>query len=256
MMTVDEIEIVEASWPVGSVVASRVRAFTTTRVGGFSQAPYDSLNLGLHSGDDPALVKRNRAHLDGALALPGEPRWLTQTHGTNVSDSLANDRNGEFDAAWTDQSNDVLAVLTADCLPVVVASQSTAEVAVAHAGWRGLADGVLQATIARFDTSPNDLVCWLGPAIGPAKFEVGEEVKAAFLSVLPGSTTEAAFVPGVREGKWLANLYELAKIALASSGVASVSGGGFCTFEDKRRFHSYRRDGSRSGRMATLVWIT
>lgn len=250
------LEVVEAIWPVGTLAEKKIRAFTTTRIGGCSLPPYDSMNLGLHSGDDPASVARNRERLKSQLKLPAEPRWLKQTHGINVSDSAIEDQSCDFDAAWTDHAGDVLVVLTADCLPVVITGQATAEVAVAHAGWRGLADGVLQASVARFSTPPEELVCWLGPAIGPMRFEVGEEVRERFQFVLPGEATDAAFKPGVREGKWLADLYALAKIALNSMGVVQVLGGGMCTFEDSRQFHSYRRDGKRSGRMATLAWIT
>ena len=233
-------------WPA----PANVHALVTTRTGGVSQPPYDSFNLADHVGDDPASVRENRALLRGML--PAEPRWLKQVHGTAVAlaDSLG--APVEADAAVAFAPDTVCAVLTADCLPVLFCDAQGTRVASAHAGWRGLASGVLEASVSAMRCPPGEILAWLGPAIGPQAFEVGGEVREVFLRDLPETST--AFVAGV-EGKWMADLYELARLRLARAGVVKVFGGGECTFTDSDRFYSYRRDGT-TGRMASLIWMS
>ena len=230
-------------------------AFTTLRHGaGISQAPFDSFNLGLRGGDDADAVERNRKTLVDTCTLPSAPRWLRQVHGTTVAVEPGFDEP-EADAAITRTPGAVLAILTADCLPAVFAADDGSEIAAAHAGWRGLAAGVLEATLAQMRTSHERIVAWLGPAAGPASYEIGHEVFDAFVAQDPGS--EAAFTP-TRAGHWRMDLYALARRRLARAGVTHVHGGGFDTIAD-RRFFSHRRsmlegDG-RTGRMATLAWV-
>lgn len=235
-----------------------VRALTTTRHGlGVSQAPFDSFNLGIRCGDDADAVIENRRHLDLALGLPSAPRWLRQVHGTEVvrfAPSLQA-REGveaepEADAVVTSTPGTVLAILTADCLPVVFAARDGSEIAAAHAGWRGLADGMLEATVAAMNTPVDDIVAWLGPAAGPDAYEIGVEVFEAFVARDAGAS--AAFAQA-RPGHWKVDLYALARRRLAAVGVIDVHGGDLCTISDPARFFSHRRD-QRSGRMATLAW--
>lgn len=236
-----------ADWPA----PPRVRALTTTRVGGLSPPPYDSLNLGLNSGDDPQIVQQNRQRLAEALSLDHPTQWLHQVHGVAVArlDGSAPDLCA--DASTTDQANTVCAVLTADCLPVFFAARDGSEVAVAHAGWRGLAAGVLEETLNQLRAKPEEIVACLGPAIGPEAFEVGSEVREVFLSVHKDNVQ--AFKPhGVH--KFLCDIFSLARMHLNRHGVSAVYGGGTCTWSDATRFYSYRRDGV-TGRMASLIWI-
>ncbi|MEW6445507.1 MAG: peptidoglycan editing factor PgeF [Pseudomonadota bacterium] len=242
------LPVVVPDWPA----PPGVRAVVTTRAGGVSRPPYDRLNLATHVGDDPAAVAANRRLLREALALPTDPLWLEQVHGVSVCEADAPVERRCADAAYTDRAGAVLAVLTADCLPVLFASRDGREIGVAHAGWRGLEAGVLEATLDRFSASPAEIIVWLGPAIGPAAFEVGEEVRAAFLA--HDARAREAFAPSVRERRWLADLYRLARQRLAARGVTTVHGGGLCTAADAARFYSYRRDGV-TGRMATLIWV-
>lgn len=238
-------ERLSPDWPA----PANVRAVQTLRGGGCSPAPWDSLNLGDHVGDAPANVAANRAAL--RALLPAEPCWLTQVHGRVVVDAAAAAAGAEADAAFSRQPGKVCVVMTADCLPVLLCDRAGTVVAAAHAGWRGLADGVLEATIAAMGAAPGELMAWLGPAIGPDNFEVGDEVRAAFVAQDPAAA--AAFAPG-RPGKWLADLYRLARRRLQAAGVAAVHGGGHCTVAERERFFSYRRDGA-TGRMATLIWL-
>jgi YfiH family protein len=230
-----------------------VWASCTTRGGGVSLGAYAGLNLGDHVGDDPESVAANRAQLRVRLALPGEPLWLRQVHGCAVVGGSAGDGPGacEADAAVALGPGTVCAVLTADCLPILLCDRAGTRVAAVHAGWRGLAAGVCEAAVARMQASPADLLAWLGPAIGPGAFEVGSEVRCAFLAADPGAT--GAFRPSPA-GRWLADIYLLARRRLAALGVDSVWGGGLCTFDDAQRFFSYRRDGV-TGRMASLIWL-
>ena len=237
----------DADWPA----PPGVRALVTTRHGlGVSQTPFDGFNLGARCGDEAGAVAENRRQLQSALRLPSAPRWLKQVHGIDVSIDPGFDEP-EADAAVTATPGVVLAILTADCLPVVFAAKDGSEIGAAHAGWRGLAAGVLEATVAAMATTPRDIVAWLGPAAGPQAYEIGEEVFDAFVAHDPRAA--AAFAP-TRPGHWKIDLYALARQRLADAGVADVHGGGLCTISDPARFFSHRRDG-RSGRLATLAWI-
>ena len=237
-------ELIHPEWPA----PPGVRAVSTTRRGGLSTAPWNSFNLGHHVGDDPAAVAGNRKLLQQAAGLPGPMAWLEQVHGTRIA--LPGTEQACADGRFTDRPGEVCAVLTADCLPVLLCNRSGTAVAAVHAGWRGLLAGVVEAAIHCFPDAPSAIIAWLGPAIGPGAFEVGAEVVDGF--VQEDSRAAGCFRP-VAENKWLADLYGLARLRLARAGVSSVHGGGFCTFTDQARFFSYRRDG-RTGRMATLIW--
>ena len=230
-----------------------VRAVTTTRAGGESEPPYASLNLGTGAGDAPATVARNRARVRSALGLGHEPCWLDQAHGSDVVRAAHYDCPPQADASVGDAGSPPCAVLTADCLPVVLCDRSGTRVGVAHAGWRGLASGVIARCIDFMDRPGDELLAWLGPAIGPESYEVGPEVREACLTA--AADAQHAFVPSpMNECRWLANLYAIAVHQLGSLGVEHVYGGGFCTSRDRRRFFSHRRDGA-TGRFATLAWI-
>ncbi|PYC28130.1 peptidoglycan editing factor PgeF [Aquipseudomonas alcaligenes] len=231
-------------WPA----PANVRTCVTTRAGGVSQAPFDGLNLGDHVGDDPAAVAANRARLVETLGC--RPAWLQQVHSPDAVE--ADPRQvPTADASWTAAPGTACAVLTADCLPALFCDRAGTRVAAAHAGWRGLAGGVLENTVAALGVEPDELLVWLGPAIGPQSFEVGAEVREAFLT--RHAEAERAFVPSANAGKYLADLYSLARIRLAAIGVTAVHGGGLNTFSDPR-FFSYRR-AARTGRFASLVWL-
>lgn len=237
--------LLPAAWPA----PPGVRAFTTLRgPAGVSAPPFDRFNLGAHCGDLAPSVEANRRLLMAA-GLPSAPAWLAQVHGTGVVHDPGTDRP-EADAAVTAVPGKVLAILTADCLPVLFAAADGTEVAGAHAGWRGLAAGVLEATVAAMATPSQALLAWLGPAAGPNAYEVGEEVRAAFVDGDAGAA--GCFVP-TRPGHWLCDLYALARRRLEPLGLR-CHGGGLCTISDPARFFSHRRD-QRSGRMASLVWI-
>jgi len=294
------MEWIEAEWPA----PPWVRALTTTRLGGVSGGVYAGLNLGDHVGDDPDRVAINRERLRRMLNLPAEPYWLRQVHGCEVSavPSAILTQPCEADAAIAWGPDQVCAVLTADCLPVLLTDRSGTRVAAVHAGWRGLAAGVIEAAVARLGVRPTALLAWLGPAIGPGAFKVGAEVREVFLA--QDQAMAVAFSPclptpckewepdigqaedlvtaqegvlgprkipeqrqgnargvaihhpavGFEPGKWQTDLYHLARLRLARLGVSAVWGGGFCTYQDSRRFYSYRRDGV-TGRMASLIWI-
>lgn len=237
-----------ADWPA----PPGVRALTTLRHGlGGSQSPLDTFNLGSRCGDEVMVVAENRRQLEAALALPSPPRWLRQVHGMAVAVEPGDDEP-EADAAVTATPGTVLAILTADCLPVVLAAKDGGEIAAAHAGWRGLCTGVLESTVGAMRTPPDQLVAWLGPAAGPQAYEIGTEVFEAFTA--RDGRARMAFVP-TRPGHWRVDLYMLARQRLLDAGMTDVHGGGLCTISDPSRFFSHRRDG-RSGRIATLAWIT
>jgi YfiH family protein len=240
-----ELEFILPDWPA----PASVHGCCTTRTGGFSDPPWDSFNLADHVGDDPARVRRNRQLLQEALGLPAEPVWLRQVHGQVVCD--ASDGAGEADGAYARRPGTVCVVLTADCLPVLLCDRSGTRVAALHAGWRGLAGGILEAGVRALDSEPGELLAWLGPAVGPTKFEVGPEVRAQFLRADAGA--EQAFTPGAGD-RWYADLYQLARRRLRSAGVSAIFGGGHCTVTDAARFFSFRRDGE-TGRMASLIWM-
>jgi len=239
------IECIQPDWPAPATV----RACSTTRDGGVSAGPWRSLNLATHVGDDPSCVTENRARLSVRLGLPDAPQWLDQVHGTGVR--LPASDTDCADACVEDRPGRVCVVLTADCLPVLLCNSAGTRVAVAHAGWRGLLAGVLERTAAAFDDEPGQLLAWLGPAIGPQSFEVGGEVRAAFLA--EDLASDALFAAN-GSGRWLADLYGLARLRLGRCGVGRVTGGGWCTLSEPARFFSYRRDGV-TGRMASLIWL-
>jgi hypothetical protein len=231
-----------------------VRAAFSLRDGGVSAGPWASLNLGNHVGDDPAAVRENRRRLREALALPGEPRWLEQVHGVAVSRDVAATVPPVADAFVTERVGVVATVMVADCIPVLFCDRGGGVVAAAHAGWRGLLAGVLENTVQAMGVDPDRLLAWLGPAIGPARFEVGPEVREAFLQSTPGEDAAARFVPSPA-GRWLCDLPGLARDRLSRLGVGAVSGGQHCTASDAGRFFSHRRDAPRTGRMAAVVWL-
>jgi len=237
-------------WPA----APQVHAVCTTRRGGHSTGPYCSMNPADHVGDDPAAVLANRQMLHQVLQLPAEPRWLQQVHGTAVIDATETVGAGRVpvaDAACCSQPGVVCAVLTADCLPVLLCDRAGRQVAALHAGWRGLAAGVIEQTIEAMQRPGEALLAWLGPAIGPAAYQVGDEVREAFLK--HDRQAQAAFQLHP-QGGWKADLYRLARQRLAECGVSAVYGGDECSYTDAERFYSYRRDGV-TGRMATLIWL-
>jgi len=236
-------------WPA----PPRVRALSTFRCGGASRDPYASLNLGSHVEDAPLSVAKNRRMLCEAAGLPAEPHWLTQVHGAGVLDldSVTDRALPSADGAVSGLPGTVCAILTADCLPVLLAAASSARVGAAHAGWRGLAGGVIEAAVRAMGTPPSDLLAWLGPAIGPMHFEIGAEVREALLCADPGA--DAALKPTAR-GRFMADLFALARRRLMRSGVERIYGGGECTYSQADKYFSHRRDG-RTGRQATLIWI-
>jgi YfiH family protein len=247
-------------WPAPATV----RAVSTLRIGGSSGSPYASLNLGGHVGDDATAVEANRRALRDAASLPAEPVWLEQVHGNCVRDldsQVLAHWGSPADAAVTRQPGRVCAILTADCLPVLLAADTGDRVGAAHAGWRGLAAGVIEATVGALGGRPQQLLAWLGPAIGPRHFEVGAEVREEFLrraevgdtAACDAAADEAAFVPNAR-GRYMADLYALARRRLLGLGVERIYGGGECTYTDDARYFSHRRDG-RTGRQATLIWL-
>ena len=237
--------MIEPGWPA----PPGVHAFATERVGGVSTGRYASFNLAGHVGDVPDAVAANRAALANALGLAQEPSWLEQVHGTAVLD-LDEELPGRADGAVTSTRERVCVVLTADCVPVLLAARDGSRVGAAHAGWRGLAAGVLPAAVARMRIPPAQIQAWLGPAIGPTSYEVGPDVRDAFVG--ENSGTVAYFAP-TRPGHWHADLYGLARASLARAGVEAVYGGEHCTFTESERFFSHRRE-APCGRMATLIW--
>jgi YfiH family protein len=242
---IPRIELIRPDWPAPAAV----RACSTTRVGGVSRGTWAGLNLGDHVEDDPRAVAENRRLLSRELALPGEPAWLAQVHGTRIR--LPESPDACADACFEDRPGHVCVVMTADCLPVLFCNAAGTRVAAAHAGWRGLLAGVLEQTVAAFADPPAELLAWLGPAIGPQAFEVGDEVREAFIAK---DAASAGHFRAHGAGHWLADLYGLARHRLARAGIGSVDGGGWCTFSDPARFFSFRRDGV-TGRMASLIWL-
>jgi len=232
-------------WPA----PANVKALQTTRNGGVSVAPYNSFNLGSHVGDAPLTVAHNRQLL--APLLPSEPVWLDQVHGITVVDAGAAECRPQADACFSTRAGAVCVVMTADCLPVLLCDVRGSVVSAVHAGWRGLCDGILEQAVHAMQVPPQDLMAWLGPAIGPQAFEVGDDVYTAFIARQPEAA--AAFVPKL-PGKWLADIYQLARLRLEAMKVTQVYGGNWCTHSDSQRFFSYRRDGN-TGRMGTFIWM-
>lgn len=246
--------VIEPHWPA----PANVSALCTTRQGGRSAAPYASFNLAQHVGDSQAAVMANRAMLVDCLPFGAEVAWLEQVHGTAVVEAQPGAPLPVADAQWSRRRGIACAVMTADCLPVLLCSTAGDVVAAAHAGWRGLLDGVLENTVAAMQSPTASVLAWLGPAIGPAAFEVGQEVRAAFLAAAATGDAQrvgGCFIPSAgRPGHWFADLYALARIRLAALGVTRVYGGEYCTHRDASRFFSYRRDG-QTGRMASLILL-
>ena len=245
------MKLIRAEWSAPQTV----HALTTTRLDGVSEGVFAGLNLGDHVGDDAQAVQENRARLLSALGLATAPQWLTQIHGTDIVKAQSDGIVRTADACWTEQTGQACIVMTADCLPVLFCNEAGTQVAAAHAGWRGLCNGMLEQTLNTFD-DPSRVIAWLGPAIGPLAFEVGGEVREQFIQ--QQAEAEAAFTPSptqpASENKWLADLYELARLRLKRAGVKQVTGGNYCTFTEQEYFYSYRRDG-QTGRMASLIWI-
>lgn len=233
-------------------VPKHIHAFTTVRTGGVSKPPFDSFNLGEHVNDAPKDVTQNRLLLVEKFQLPCSPLFLTQTHSTKVIEIPYSSENVEADAVYTNQPNQVCLVMTADCLPVLFASQNGKEIAAAHAGWRGLCDGVLEATIEKFQSPRSEISAWLGPAISEKAFQVGTEVMEQFCAFDP-KAKEAFIQDGSTSGKFLGNLYQIATQRLNKLGITHISGGEYCTYSQPELFFSYRRD-KQTGRMATLIW--
>lgn len=242
------IAFIKPDWPA----PTQIKAFTTTRIGGFSSAPYNTLNLGKDVGDDLINVEKNRALLQKQLQLPSEPLWLKQTHGIDVVQAESQHPYVNADASFTLQKNIVCTVQTADCLPILICDRAATCVAAIHAGWKGLVAGIIEATIKTIKIPGKELLVWLGPAIGPQTFEVGRDVYEKF--TLHDSNATAGFKQ-INTEKWLANIYLLATQRLHACGVDAIYGGNFCTYTDKENFFSYRRD-KTTGRMNTLIWIS
>ena len=246
---------IRPDWPA----PSNVKSCMTTRIGGISHGPYHSLNLGNHVGDDSHQVHKNRAQLTSLLNLPAPPVWLDQVHGTKILELPLESAAGipkpgsspQADGSFTRQTDQVCVVMTADCLPVLLCDIQGTVVAAVHAGWRGLAAGVIENTVRSMTAPPHSLLAWLGPAIGPDAFEVGQEVVSAFVERQPEA--HHAFRQ-ISKDHWLADIYALARLRLRKAGVTQISGGGFCTYHESDRFYSYRRD-KITGRMAALIWL-
>jgi YfiH family protein len=244
---VSQLNFIEADWPA----PSNVRAIATTRAGGVSVGPYASLNLGAHVGDDEHAVSENRLRLRNALGLPRDPLWLNQVHGTAVVEAISHEAPPTADASFARSPGQACAVLTADCLPVLFCDRDGTRVAAAHAGWRGLAGGVLESALRAMSVAPDRVLAWLGAAIEQDMYEVGAEVREQF--VAKSADNAHAFKSNARS-RWQADLYDLARRELARLGVTQIFGGGFRCYADRDRFFSFRRD-STTGRMATLVWM-
>jgi hypothetical protein len=240
------IETLKPDW----AAPPQISACCTTRRGGVSQEPFDSLNLGLHVGDRADHVLQNRQRLREELLLPSDPCWINQTHSVEVV-TLEQDDNRDADAAITREAGRIAVVMTADCLPILLCNRAGSEVAAIHAGWRGLQAGVIQSTLAAMHSSPRQLMAWIGPGISQASFEVGDEVYAAFVDALPGV---ASCFSANRPGHWLCDLAGLAASVLRRGGVAEVSLSPHCSYRDVEMFYSYRRE-TVTGRMASLIWI-
>ncbi len=242
-----DIQVIHAQWSA----PANVTAFTTLRSGGVSTDQYASLNLGVRVGDDEANVIENRKRLVRQHKLPGEPIWLNQVHGTRVvvADNAADE---EADGAVTQTPNVVCAIMTADCLPIFLCNKQGTEIGLLHAGWRGLADGIVEAGLNAMQSETEDLYAWLGPAIGVGAFEVGSQVREQLCIGLVDE--ESVCKPSQNYGKWLADLYRLAERRLKVQGINSIATSSACTFRENDKYFSYRRDG-QCGRMVSVIWI-
>ena len=242
------MNLIWADWPA----PPNIKALCTTRQGGVSSAPFDQLNLGDHVGDDPQAVLDNRQSLLNSLSLVKPAQWLKQVHGVEVVEAYSDQQIREADACYTTEPGVACVIMTADCLPVLFTNRSGSKVAAAHAGWRGLAEGVLEQTLSQFD-DPSEVMVWMGPAIGPDAFEVGQEVYDRFVDDLAQSPDAFKPSPSHNE-RWMADIYRLARLRLNRAGVRQIFGGGLCTYTDSERFFSYRRQ-AQTGRMASLIWM-
>ncbi len=242
-----KIPVIYPDWPA----PANIVALTTTRQGGISEAPYANFNLAAHTGDNAEHVAHNRHLLREIFTLPNEPAWLQQTHSTIAVKIDPHFQSCEADASYSDEAGQICVVMTADCLPILICNNAGTEVAAIHAGWKGLANGVIETTVNQLQSDPADLLVWLGPAIGPTAFQVGKDVYDLFIQ--PDSEALAAFNAQAQE-KWLANIYQLARLRLKKLGIQAIYGGDYCTYTDEERFFSYRRDGD-TGRMASLIYI-
>lgn len=240
-------QLLTPDWPA----PPQVKAFTTTRIGGYSIPPFAEFNLSFSSGDDLDTVRRHRDRIKHILSLPEEPRWLKQVHGNQAIVAETIQPTTEADASFTNQPNTVCVILTADCLPIALCDQAGTQVAVIHGGWRSLAKQIIPLTVQKLSTT-NPLMAWLGPAISAAYFEVGQEVYEQFIATEPMLHT--AFTP-TNNHTWLADLYAIARQQLEQCGITAVYGGQYCTYRDETLFYSYRRNGI-TGRMATLIWLS
>tara|TARA_R110002124_G_scaffold271813_1_gene440743 strand:- start:1881 stop:2627 length:747 start_codon:yes stop_codon:yes gene_type:complete len=248
------MSIILPDWPA----PHSVKAAVSTRRGGLSAAAWRSLNLAYHVGDNAQSVEQNWQLLGSLLRLPVAPQLLEQVHGTDVVHAQSDGIIRRADACYSDQQAVVCTVMTADCLPILICDRAGGEVAAVHAGWRGLAGGVVANAISQFKNRPDQLLAWLGPAISQPHFEVGEDVYRAFLANTPGwgprQQLDACFLR-TRTDRWQADIFSLARLALSASGITAIFGGGHCTFANPDSFYSYRRDG-QTGRMASLIWIS
>ena len=234
-------------WPA----PANVHALSTLRDGGYSTGPYASFNLALHTGDDAIAVQRNRELLRSHFELPAEPIWLQQVHSSHLIEADSTVVDTQADGCWSRAPGYVCAVMTADCLPVLICDRSGTKVAAAHAGWRGLYAGVITNAVNILQSNPAELMVWLGPAIGPLSFEVGLEVMQSFTTK---NDKNASAFRQVDDSHWLCDIYQLAKIELARLGVTAIYGGDECSYSEEQRFYSYRRDGI-TGRMASIIWL-
>lgn len=241
------LDIIKPDWPA----PTHIRAFTTTRAGGFSQGNFSSLNLAAHVEDDWVAVNKNRLLLKQTFHLPQEPLWLTQIHGTETVVAELSQIDAMADASYTCKANTVCAVLTADCLPLLITDCAGTCVAAIHAGWKGLAAGIIETAVKKLPVDPDNLLVWLGPAIGPKTFEVSADVLQVFIQY--DADAERAFT-AINQEKWLANIYELAKQRLIKLGITATYGGEHCTMTEAEKFFSFRRD-QKTGRMVSLIWI-
>ncbi|OUR65475.1 multi-copper polyphenol oxidoreductase [Methylophaga sp. 42_25_T18] len=241
-------DLIIPNWPA----PNNIKAISTTRHGGYSSPPFGKLNLGSHVGDDQLIVSQNRQQLIQLANLPESPLWLQQVHGSHMINSADWQADIEADAMFSQHANHICTVMTADCLPLLLCNQQGDTVAAVHVGWRGLAAGIIDKALKAFSCEASDIMAWLGPAIGPAQFEVGKEVYDMFVGKSPNAAD--AFI-ATKSQHYLADIYSLARQYLQKQGVQNIFGGEFCTVSDEERFFSYRRDGI-TGRMASMIWIT
>lgn len=242
------MQIITPNWPN---TFARIRAFTTTRIGGFSKPPYSSFNLGMHVGDNAKDVQGNLALLNQKYGLPNKPIWLKQEHSNRVVQADCIQGTVSADAAFTSAENTICAILTADCLPILISNKNETEIAAIHAGWRGIVNGIIENTLSAMSSQASQLCAWIGPAIGPNAFQVKEKVKTQLANSIPQAHQAIKLQ---QKGYWLVDLVSIAKFKLKSAGINTLTCSDYCTYQNKELFYSHRRDGI-TGRMATLIWI-